>query len=115
MASSILTSALPQTDAGRQAASELIASSDAEYEQRAIALGRTLQYIPGGNGLAIGRLAELRQMLYTNRGRSKLFDTRRWVRDLEGAYEAVWWRWERGEESDVWMAPGMALGSGWMK
>jgi predicted O-linked N-acetylglucosamine transferase (SPINDLY family) len=103
MAASILTSALPQTEAGREAASELIASSDQEYEDRAIKLGSELKYEPGGRGLATGRLVELRKMLFTNRWRSKLFDTRRWVSDLEDAYDEVWKKWVRGEEGDIWL------------
>ncbi|PGH23241.1 hypothetical protein AJ80_02657 [Polytolypa hystricis UAMH7299] len=103
MASSILTSALPQTDTGRQAASELIASSDEEYESRAVRLGLDLKYEPGGNGRARGRLVELRKMLVMNRWESKLFDTKRWVNDLEDAYEAVWKKWVRGEEGDIWL------------
>ncbi|PGH16050.1 hypothetical protein AJ79_02030 [Helicocarpus griseus UAMH5409] len=103
MASSILTSALPQTEAGRQAARELIASSDEEYEKRAIGLGLDLRYEPGGHGRARGRLTELRKMLFLNRWESKLFDTKRWVNDLEDAYDAVWRKWVRGEEGDVWL------------
>ncbi|ODH13420.1 hypothetical protein ACO22_07272 [Paracoccidioides brasiliensis] len=103
MASSILTSALPQTEAGRQAACELIASSEEEYESRAVSLGLGLRYELGGQGRARGRLIELRKMLFLNRWESKLFDTKRWVSDLEDAYDAVWRKWVRGEEGDVWL------------
>lgn len=103
MAASILTSALPQNEAGRQAASELICSTDEEYEETAIKLGSSLKYPPGGNGRGTGRLVDLRQMLFTNRWRSRLFDTRRWVSDLEDAYDAVWKQWVRGEEGDIWL------------
>lgn len=103
MAASILTSALPQTEAGRQAARELIASSDEEYENRAISLGLGLRYELGSHGRARGRLVELRKMLFLNRWESKLFDTKRWVNDLEDAYAAVWRKWVRGEEGDVWL------------
>lgn len=103
MASSILTSALPQNEAGRRATSELITASDEEYESRAIMLGLDIKYEPGSQGKARGRLVELRRMLFLNRWGSKLFDTRRWVSDLEDAYEAVWNKWVRGEEGDVWL------------
>ncbi|EEH11231.1 UDP-N-acetylglucosaminyltransferase [Histoplasma capsulatum G186AR] len=103
MASSILTSALPQTEAGRLAARDLISSSDDEYENRAISLGLDLRYELGGHGRAKGRLVELRKMLFLNRWESKLFDTKRWVNDLEDAYDAVWLKWVRGEEGDVWL------------
>jgi predicted O-linked N-acetylglucosamine transferase (SPINDLY family) len=88
---------------GRQAAAELIASSDSEYERNAIHLGNNMKYEIGGNGRAKGRLVELRKMLFLNRWESKLFDTRRWVSDLEDAYAAVWRNWVRGEEGDIWL------------
>ncbi|KAK2882691.1 hypothetical protein FQN49_000090 [Arthroderma sp. PD_2] len=104
MASSILTSALPQTETGKQAARQLISSSEAEYEQTAIELGLGMKYELGNrNGRASGRLFELRKMLYLNRWESKLFDTRRWVNDLEEAYEKVWANWVQGEEKDIWL------------
>ncbi|KAM5462839.1 hypothetical protein MauCBS54593_007820 [Microsporum audouinii] len=104
MASSILTSALPQTEDGKQAARQLISSSEAEYEQTAIELGLGMKYELGNNqGRASGRLFELRKMLYLNRWESKLFDTRRWVNDLEEAYEKVWANWVQGEEKDIWL------------
>lgn len=103
MASSILSSALPESEAGRKAREELIASSDEDYENKAIRLCLSLQYEPGGEGRAIGRLSDLRKMLFLQRWRSKLFDTKRWVRDLEDAYERVWRQWVNGEEGDIWL------------
>jgi predicted O-linked N-acetylglucosamine transferase (SPINDLY family) len=103
MASSILSSALPNSEVGRQANLELIASSDEDYEDKAVYLGENMQYESGGTGQARGRLIELRKMLFLHRWESKLFDTRRWVRDLEEAYENVWKRWVKGEEGDIWL------------
>lgn len=103
MASSILSSALPNTDLGRQAQTELIASSDEDYEEKAIRLCTSTQYVPGGNGRARGRLSDLREMIFSERRGSRLFDTARWVRDLEDAYEQVWKRWVEGEEGDIWL------------
>lgn len=103
MASSILSSALPGNEAGLRARDELIASSDDDYENKAIRLCMDLHYIPDGNGRAIGRLADMRQMLFLQRHTNKLFDTARWVRDLEDAYEAVWAQWLNGEEGDIWL------------
>ncbi|EZG08529.1 hypothetical protein H106_02270 [Trichophyton rubrum CBS 735.88] len=104
MASSILTSALPQTEDGKQAARQLISSDEVEYEKTAIELGLGMKYELGNNqGSARGRLFELRKMLYLNRWESKLFDTRRWVNDLEEAYEKVWANWVQGEEKDIWL------------
>ncbi|KAJ5897244.1 hypothetical protein N7504_007532 [Penicillium tannophilum] len=103
MASSILTSALPNTEDGRRAREELVASSDDDYESKAIQLCMDLQYVVGGDGRATGRLANMRQMLFLQRYTNKLFDTARWVRDLELAYEAVWAKWVNGEEGDIWL------------
>jgi predicted O-linked N-acetylglucosamine transferase (SPINDLY family) len=103
MASSILTSALPSSDAGRQARVELVANSDEDYENKAIHLCADLRYLPNGQGLAEGRLVEMRKMLFLNRWQNELFNTRRWVNDLENAYEKVWDAWVRGEEGDIWL------------
>ncbi|KAL4802683.1 glycosyl transferase family 41-domain-containing protein [Aspergillus unguis] len=103
MASSILSSALPNNQSGAQAREELIAVSDEDYENKATHLCRSLYYEPGGEGRARGRLFELRRMLFEERGRSSLFDTNRWVRDLEDAYERVWSQWVSGEEGDIWL------------
>lgn len=100
MAASILKGALPKTADGRQAAKELIASSDEEYEEMAVKLGNDCVY---EGHRARGRLAELRRMLYEARWSSALFDTRRWVRDLEEAYYLAWEKWERGEGGDIWL------------
>ncbi|KAL4739174.1 glycosyl transferase family 41-domain-containing protein [Aspergillus similis] len=103
MASSILSSALPKTESGQQAREELIAVSDEDYEKKAIHLCCSLFYEPGGEGRARGRLFELRKMLFEGRQRSSLFDTSRWVRDLEDAYQRVWNQWVNGEEGDIWL------------
>ncbi|KAJ5542554.1 Tetratricopeptide-like helical [Penicillium sp. DV-2018c] len=101
MASSILSSALPNTEAGQHAREDLIASSDEDYESKAIRL--CLDLHPGREGQSRGRLVDIRQMLFEDRYKNKLFDTARWVRDLENAYEAVWAQWVNGEEGDIWL------------
>ncbi|KAL3481186.1 glycosyl transferase family 41-domain-containing protein [Aspergillus californicus] len=103
MASSILSSALPKTESGRQAQEELIAASDEDYEDKASYLCRNLHYEPRGEGRGRGRLLDLRRMLFEERWRSSLFDTNRWVRDLEDSYERVWKQWVNGEEGDIWL------------
>ncbi|KAH2544112.1 hypothetical protein KXW97_002258 [Aspergillus fumigatus] len=103
MASSILSSALPDSDAGRKARDELTAVSDEDYEDKAIRLCLSLRYNPGCGGRASGRLFDLRRMLFEERMGSRLFDTKRWVRDLENAYDQVWKRWVNGEEGDIWL------------
>ena len=105
MAASILRGALPQTAEGDRVAEELTVRSDEEYEERAVELGSDLVYTSyrGQEGLSRGKLAEFRKLLYESRWTSALFDTRRWVRDLESAYEEAWNRWVAGEGGDIWL------------
>jgi predicted O-linked N-acetylglucosamine transferase (SPINDLY family) len=103
MAASILKGALPKTADGARAAVELVATSEEDYEEKAVALGKSFRYVRGGRGVAHGRLMELREMLFHSRWTSALFDTRRWVRDLEDAYEEAWRRWVQGEGGDIWL------------
>lgn len=103
MAASILQGALPNSEEGKRAAVELIASSEEDYEEKAIALGRSFAYLQGSNGVSQGRLVELRRMLFDSRWSSALFDTARWVRDLEDAYAESWKRWVAGEGGDIWL------------
>ena len=105
MAASILKGALPRSEAGREAASELIAVDDQEYEKFAIRLANNFRYRmrDDGRGEGVGRLAELRKLLYESRYTCALFDTRRWVRDLEDAYDEAWRRWVAGEGGDIYL------------
>lgn len=103
MAASILQGALPKDGNGAQAAKELIASSEDDYEEKAVALGKAFAYPPDSKGRGVGRLSELRQMLFVSRWTSALFDTRRWVSDLEDAYEEAWTRWVEGRGGDIWL------------
>ena len=107
MAASILKGALPDSDAGEAAAKELIATSDDDYEEAAVRLGNGLRYAASASndspGRGEGRLLELRKILYESRWTSALFDTRRWVRDLEEAYEEAWRKWVAGEGGDIWL------------
>jgi predicted O-linked N-acetylglucosamine transferase (SPINDLY family) len=105
MAASILKGALPKTEEGRQVASELIAESDAEYEQAAIRLAGGLRYniTSSGVGEGIGRLAEMRKILWQSKWQCGLFDTRRWVDEVERAYEEAWRRWVSGEGGDIYL------------
>ena len=97
--------ALPRSDEGKRAAGELIAGDDGEYEVFATRLASSLVYRVGqdGVGVGVGRLAELRRLLFDARWTCALFDTRRWVRDLEGAYEEAWRRWVANEGGDIYL------------
>lgn len=105
MAASILKGALPKTEEGRKAAKQLIAGNDAEYEQFAIKLASEFTYRihPNGHGEGIGRLGELRKLLYGSRWTCALFDTKRWVTDLEAAYAEAWRRWVADEGGDIYL------------
>jgi predicted O-linked N-acetylglucosamine transferase (SPINDLY family) len=105
MAASILKGALPKSEAGRQAAKELIAKDDEQYEEFAIRLASSFSYKihPSGFGEGIGRLGELRKLLYDSRWTCSLFDTKRWVSDLESAYNEAWRRWVSNEGGDIYL------------
>lgn len=105
MAASILKGALPNSEEGRQAARELIAEDDDQYEEFAIELARNFSYRiqPSGHGEGVGRLGELRKILFDSRWTCALFDTRRWVSDLESAYDEAWRRWVSNEGGDIYL------------
>ncbi|KAF2109909.1 UDP-N-acetylglucosaminyltransferase [Lophiotrema nucula] len=102
MAASILKGALPKNDDGKRAAQELVADTEEDYEEKAVRLGKDCVY---QGHRATGRLGELRKMLYENRWTSALYDTTRWVKDLEEAYGIAWRRWEEGKGGDIWLHP----------
>ena len=103
MAASILRGALPKTAAGDRAASTLIVSNEEDYEERAVELASGLVYPLTGpdRGTGKGQLSDLRRLLYESRWTSALFDTKRWVTDLEDAYEEAWSRWVAGKGGDI--------------
>lgn len=101
IAASILRAAVPQTDEGKAMANSLVATSEDGYERRAIELARGMTYRIGGEGEYAGELGDLREVLFTNRWTSELFNTKRWVSDLEDAYEEAWRKWVCGEGGDI--------------
>ncbi|KAL5599025.1 hypothetical protein BROUX41_003657 [Berkeleyomyces rouxiae] len=105
MASSILSGALPRTNEGLRAAAELTATNEDEYERSAVQLVNSLRYsmTSDGYGVGQGRLFELRKLLFDNRWTCGLFDTQRWVRDLEESFSLAWDRWERCEPGDIFL------------
>ncbi len=105
MAASILKGALPNNEEGRKAARELIAEDDDQYEEFAIRLASSLSYnvSPYGGGKGVGRLHNLRKLLYDSRWTCALFDTKRWVSDLEEAYIEAWRKWEINEGGDIYL------------
>lgn len=127
MAGSIVSSALPVGAEGDSARADLVVQNEREYEQQAIEMSRGLKYRGGGRpvdssagvgpltspsssatgdsrkGQGQGRLMELRRILWEGRWDSRLFDTKRWVRDVETAYELAWRNWVRGQGGDIWL------------
>ena len=104
MAASILRGALPKNTKGREAAEELIAADEDEYEKLATRLASDLTYNVGKEyAEGVGRLAEIRQLLWESKWSCPLFDTRRWVMDLEKAYQEAWRKWVVGEEGDIYL------------
>lgn len=105
IAASILKGALPKCDEGKKAANELIVEDEDQYELTAVALANGLSYTKGQEEYpdGHGRLAELRKLLWDSRWSCALFDTRRWVRDLEKAYDEAWRRWVTAEGGDIYL------------
>jgi len=101
IAASILRAAVPQTAEGKAMANSLVAASEDDYERRAIELVSGLNYKLRGDGECSGELANIRKVLFTNRWHSELFNTKRWVADLEDAYEEAWRRWVNMEGGDI--------------
>ncbi|KAI4598985.1 hypothetical protein KJ359_002400 [Pestalotiopsis sp. 9143b] len=107
MAASILKGALPKGEEGDKAAEELIAEDEDDYEALATRLAGGLSYKMANHrtyGEGRGRLAELRKILFDAKWTCALFDTQRWVRDLEDAYQEAWRRWTTGEGGDIYLS-----------
>lgn len=81
---------------------EMIMSNLKEYEERAVALANGLQNRPSPHPFDISgkkdALINLRRNLYLNRDKMPLFDTRRWTRNIEKAYNSAWIRWVTGSQ-----------------
>jgi predicted O-linked N-acetylglucosamine transferase (SPINDLY family) len=105
MAASILKGALPNTASGLEAAKELMAQDEDDYEALAtrLACGLSYRVVNGQYGEGYGRLAEMRKVLFDAKWTCALFNTRRWVSDLESAYDEAWRRWVTGEGGDIYL------------
>lgn len=109
MAASILKGALPKSEEGERAAKELIAEDEKQYEEFAVGLVNRMGYqlVRGQDGEVYGRgegrLAEMRRLLWESKWGCALFDTRRWVRDLEEAYGRAWSDWVNGRGGDIYL------------
>jgi protein O-GlcNAc transferase len=92
-----IVTCLGSTFAGRVAASllraiglgELVTESLSDYESLALKIAREPAFY-----------AALKEKLAHNRRTFPLFDTQRYTRHIEAAYEAMWQRWQRGESPE---------------
>jgi protein O-GlcNAc transferase len=77
----------------------MVAHDEHAYEDRAVALARSLSYRlePNQEGRwdrrGYGELIELRRNIFLNRNKMPLFDTARWTRNLEKGFQEIWNRW----------------------
>ncbi|GAA5914406.1 hypothetical protein JCM6882_008223 [Rhodosporidiobolus microsporus] len=111
---------------------QMIVSSAEEYERRALELASGLVYdtVPADKSKPAstlegreqrrgrGELAEMRKTLFLTREQSPLFDTKRWVRNLEKGLTEAWERWVRGhefEDAPEWIdGPGRSTSCIWI-
>lgn len=104
MASRVSASLAYATGLGKH----MVVHSREEYEERAVALASASYYpdaerTDGGAGLASQGLTllHLRRCLFLTRETMPLFDTQRWVKNLEKGYIAAWKRWVDGSQFRV--------------
>lgn len=108
MASRVAASIAVATGHGK----DMIVDSGAAYEHRALVLASGLEYdilpvVPGSQPdtpearvqrRGKGELSKLRRKLFLSREQSPLFDTKRWVQNMEKGLTEAWKRWVQGTE-----------------
>ncbi|ORY72723.1 hypothetical protein BCR35DRAFT_307496 [Leucosporidium creatinivorum] len=114
MASRVAASIAVATGHGK----EMIVSSGAEYEHRALFLASGLHQ-PDAPEARVqrrgkGELSKLRRKLFLSREQSPLFDTRRWVQNMEKGLTEAWKRWVQGTEFEVGMGVEKQTGCIWV-
>jgi len=96
---------------------KMTATSESEYEDLAVryALGTTWKYVRDDelpfvlpqapvsyqssiHRMGYGEIMDIRKHLFLKRDRSILYDTPRWVRNLEKSYKQIWQRWVSGQD-----------------
>ena len=76
---------------------ELITSTTEEYETLAVALATDTH-----------RLAQIKARVASHRETYPLFDTGRYCRHLEAAYQTMWERYQSGERPQGFAVPALA-------
>lgn len=117
MASRVAASIAVATGMGRN----MVVMSASEYERRAIDLAEGLTYdllaplkvdahLPEARAQrrSKGELAQMRKKLFFSRDKSPLFDTKRWVTNMETGLIEAWDRWVMGTEFEGESPPGKA-------
>ncbi|KAF8556202.1 hypothetical protein OG21DRAFT_1437515 [Imleria badia] len=100
MASRVSASLAYATGLGKQ----MVVHSREEYEERAVALASAhyAERLSFGGSISEGsELLNLRRSLFLTRETMPLFDTRRWVKNLEKGFIAAWKRWVDGSQFRV--------------
>ncbi|UZJ53542.1 hypothetical protein CBS101457_002862 [Exobasidium rhododendri] len=82
-------------------------SAVSDHRKRGVLLPSNGEQAPSetASRRGLGELAELRRSLFLTRDKNRLFDTRRWVANLEKGYKEAWSRFVDGtdtEESREW-------------
>jgi predicted O-linked N-acetylglucosamine transferase (SPINDLY family) len=97
---------------------QMVVDSEHGYEERAVQWAKGLSYVyHDGDDTSQrrrkgkGDLMDLRKKLFLTREQSRLFDTKRWTRNLEQGYKEAWRRWVTGEEMED-LAPSAVHRSG---
>lgn len=96
IASSVVKAVLPDTEEGRQMASELIVSSNDEYASRGCYFAGTVE--------GRKRLLEIRKTIFEQRETGDFFDTKQWVRHVEKGYRQAWRNWVNGKRDHIYLS-----------
>ncbi|KAK4058157.1 hypothetical protein OIO90_000896 [Microbotryomycetes sp. JL221] len=108
--------------------SDMIVSNASDYEKRAVELAQSVSYdlMPAATGVeptavdarpqrrGRGELSDLRRKLFLTREDSPLFDTKRWVRNVEQGYLEAWDKWVSGAEFEDLDGAAQRTGCVWV-
>lgn len=97
ISSSIVNAGFSQDSVGRGMASRLIVKDENEYEKRVIEFGSS----DSGHR----ELMAIRKTLFETRFTSRLFDTQRYVQNLETAFAQAWLNWTENKHQDIVVQP----------
>ncbi|ANB11896.1 hypothetical protein AWJ20_123 [Sugiyamaella lignohabitans] len=94
---SIVYGALPADYRGRQIGQRLVVHSEAEYEDRVVEFGSTLE--------GLRELNEIRTVLFNEREKdgNGLFNTKKWVESVEKGFQRAWEDWVQGKHENIFI------------